>query len=153
MSTHPTEKIVDLYTDLDSPTSLKRAATAPSKPAIPGLRIRVQQIPDDRNISDATPRKAPVPPNTAPLITRTISDATPRKSPLPPTGMSRATSMKSSSSQRGLKDKVKKEEMEMFLMKVRTENAAATSDDVAVLKKQVQALEAKVDELQLIVRV
>jgi ubiquinone biosynthesis protein UbiJ len=61
--------------------------------------------------------------------------------------------MKSSSSQRGLKDKVKKEEMEMFLMKVRTENAAATSDDVAVLKKQVQALEAKVDELQLIVRV
>jgi hypothetical protein len=54
-----------------------------------------------------------------------------------------------SSSQRNLREKAKKEQLETFFMKV----PAPPSDEVTLLKKQIELLETKVEDLQLIVRV
>jgi hypothetical protein len=138
MSNGPLERITsNLYEDLGpviTPQPIPRVATAPTTRSSPTLKIKVKQSPVEKPISDATPRKAPSPPT--PLM---------------------SFSLKSSSSIRTLQMKDEKEQMEKFQFvqsPIDSGSRKSTdSDEVMLLRKKVEILEMKLEELQLTVRV
>jgi hypothetical protein len=98
------------------------------------LKIKVRQSPDEKSISDAPPRKAPSPPT--PLV---------------------SISLKSSSSTRTLRVREEeKDQMEKFQFlqsPIEELKTLRDTDEVILLRKRVEVLEMKLEELQSAVRV
>ena len=128
----------NIYKDLGPfvPPPLQRAATSPT------INIKHRETPI-RTISDAKPRKAPVPP-------------VPPVPPMPTLPLM-TMSLKSSISQRSLKtaDGEKREQRETFqFVQVPVESVGpASNDEIVLLKKRIENLESTIEELQHVVRV
>lgn len=115
------------------PQPVRRATTSPTT-RTPTLKIKVRQSTDEKSISDAPPRKAPSPPT--PLV---------------------SISLKSSSSTRTLRVREEeKDQMEKFQFlqsPIEELKTLRDTDEVILLRKRVEVLEMKLEELQSAVRV
>jgi hypothetical protein len=138
MSNGPLEGITsNIYKDLGPVITVqpvRRGTTTPTTRS-PTLRVKGRQSPVEKSLNDAAPRKAPSPPT--PIM---------------------SISLKSSSSMRTLRVREdEKDQMEKFqFFQSPIDEPKATlrdTDEVVLLRKRIELLEMKLEELQSTVRV